>query len=155
MKNILIIFCLFIFFNNCNSNKNIKKNYDGFAILKFKTLENDGVDDFTFFLFDDSKSGIQQIPTQSITFPFPQNKEFINYKIEIKKRKWKEGDLILVKINYSILNEEYLEFSKKSFHPFYFNGKENNIINYSFYNVIDNNGNDLFSIKEIKFIKKL
>lgn len=155
MKNILIIFCLFIFFNNCNSNKNIKKKYDGFAILKFKTLENDGVDDFTFFLFDDSKNGIQQIPTQSITFPFPQNKEFINYKIEIKKRKWKEGDLILVKINYSILNEEYLEFSIKSFHPFYFNGKENNIINYSFYNVIDNNGNDLFSIKEIKFIKKL
>ncbi|MGV0755917.1 hypothetical protein ACTS95_01615 [Empedobacter brevis] len=156
MKKILYILFPFIFLYSCHSKRDIKNDYEGFAILKFKTLENDGVDDFTFFLFENNKKfSNQEIPLQSITFPFPQNKKYLVYKLEINKRKFKENDLILVKINYNLLTKNPLEFTKKSVQPLYYRNKKNNIINYSFYNIIDNNGDNLFEIKEIKFIKKL
>jgi len=156
IKKILILLLTFIFIFNCSSEKEVKNNYNGFALLKFKSLANDGVDDFTFFLFSKNKKfDSEQIPSQSITFPFPQNKSYLDYKVEIKKRGWKEGDLILVKINYSITAKTPLDFAKEGIQYFHYRNRKNEIFNYSFYNLVDNNGDDLFEIKQIEFIRKL
>lgn len=138
--------------------------YSGYAILQIKKLPDDSVYDYTFYPFLNQKlESINDeldfnivIPEKSITFVFPPNDNFLEYGIELREKGWNRDEyLILVKVDFELVSEDWMAYINIEPKLIPYNGKEIEVENYNFNNLVDRKGNNLYKINNVEFLKKL
>lgn len=164
MKKLIIFIISFFIINSCKKEFEIPFQYEGYAILQTKDLIDDGVDLYTFTLLPKlNKVNInekinfdRQLSNKSVSFLLPPHEEFLLYKLELNKKKWNnDEDLILVKVDYEMLNPKWMEYVKIKSKKISVENKDYKIEDYDFYNLVNNKGESLYKIKNIEYIKKI
>lgn len=155
----IMLMLIFTFIISCKNENNLPTNYDGFAILKTTRLAHDGMGLYTFILLTTIENEIDfrnEIPKSSVTFLFTESKDFLEYKRELNRKGWDtNSDLILVKVKYQILNPDWKDEVIYETISISLDGKNLPINDIQFKFPTDKNGENLYKVQNIEFIKKI
>lgn len=163
MRRYIFLLISFIIVS-CESETHIPMRYNGYAILQIEKLPDDGVYDYTFYPFlkqkfetiNDEFDVSIIFPDKGITFVFPPNSNFLEYGIELKEKGWNREDyLILVKVNYEIVNDDWMTYIDIKPKLISYDGKEFDVEDYNFYSLSDKKGKQLYYINNLEFLKKI